>query len=896
MRRARDTWDLAGALVDGEPVDWSRFRAERSSKQAAVIRSLRAISSLGLGRAVRREPERPGPAGRWAVVILSVAAAQILVGAVGLVLGFSGQSPVPPSASALVVGAFTAAAVWLFAGGGNDRRARDLGGFYLLVAAAFARRFAGVTAGSPLAVLVTGVFPDAFLPTFLWSFVSRFPRVLRFSSGDRICRIGVRVSTVCAVLLFGGNLLVARLADAPSRHLLHRGHPSGLYWAIVLGLCAAALPSIVIRARAASREERRRVALFCGVLLATVSPLVVETLAEVAVPAFSEVMSHPAVRLAASFGLFGILLVLPLGTAYAVVVERILDVRIVAGRALQYLLARGTLILLTLTPFALLILHGARNSEMSIGELFAGGAGVTVAALTGAGVLLLAARSRVLDVVDRFFLRASVDLARELTRLAADLGPARSAAEAVERAEDAIERATGASFARTHFFDAGLDAIRPLRGSGGPLAADSACATLMRADPLALPVGPAESRTLFRLLPPAERHWVAENGFVVLVPVQRSGDALTGFIGVGPKRNGLVFDADELLFLGGAANAMALALVSHHAGPPGTAPPDDDPAGECPACAAVHPSTRGHCGCGSKLRVAAVPAVLNGKFSVDRRVGAGGMGVVYRAVDSTLDRPVALKTLSRLSHLAAGRLAQEARVMAAVVHPHLATIYGVEQWRGTPVLVVEFCERGTLADRLLTGPLPIAGALKLGLRLAAALDELHRAGVLHRDVKPSNIGFTSNATPKLLDFGIASYASTTPLPASLSAGEIAPRQTQSIEAGVAGVAGTPLYLSPEVLRGGAPDARLDLWALALVMYEAIAGRHPFAAATVPGVLALVRKGRVGDIRRSRPECARDVAEAFSAWLNPNLERRPASARIFHEEISSILARVPGRSE
>jgi hypothetical protein len=892
MRRARDTWEVAGALVDGDPVDWSRVGSPRSPRQASIIRSLQSLSTLGPVGAAAHGPGSYEPAGWPAVAILGIAAAQILAGTVGFALGHAAPSPVPPVASAAVAAAFTAAAIWLCAGGGQDRRAWDLGGFYLLVAAAFARRFAGASLDSPLAFLVTGVFPDAFLPAFLWSFVSRFPRVLRFSSGDRVHQIGVRTSVTCGLLLFTVNLGFAWLADEANRHLLHPGHPSGLYWAIVLGLCAAALLWIVVRARRASAEERRRVALFYGVLLLTVAPLVVETLAEILVPAFDDLMSRPPVRRGAALGLFALLLLLPLGTAYAVVVERILDVRVVVGRALQYLLARITLILLTLTPFALLVVHGVRNRELSIGELFAGSAGLTVAALTSAGALLLGVRSRLLLLVDRIFLRASVDLARELTALAADLGPARSAVEALERTEDAIVRATGASAAWTGFFEPA--ASPPSRGPHLQVPAQSACATLMRADPLPLPVGPAETRTVFSMLPPAERRWVVESGVAVLVPVHQSGDTLTGFMGVGPKRNGLAFDPGELLFLGGAANALSLALVRHHGEPDGPALVDD-PAGECPACATVLPSSGSRCACGSTLRVAAVPAVLNGKFAVDRRLGAGGMGVVYRAVDSTLARPVALKTLSRLSSAAAGRLAQEARVMAAVAHPHLAAIYGVEHWRGTPVLVVEYCERGTLADRLLAGPLPIGDALQLGLRLAAALDELHRAGVLHRDVKPSNIGFTAKGTPRLLDFGIASYASVDPSPASLWTPETAPRQTQSIETGAGAIAGTPLYMSPEVLGGGAPDVRLDLWALALVIYEAIAGRHPFAAATVPGVIALVRKGRVGDVRRIRPDCPEDVAEAFSVWLAPDVVRRPASARALHQEISSLIAGQPRRT-
>ena len=265
------------------------------------------------------------------------------------------------------------------------------------------------------------------------------------------------------------------------------------------------------------------------------------------------------------------------------------------------------------------------------------------------------------------------------------------------------------------------------------------------------------------------------------------------------------------------------------------------------------------------------------------------MGVVYRAVDATLDRLVALKTLSRLSAAAAGQLAGEARVMAAVVHPHLATIYGVERWRGTPVLVVEFCEGGTLADRLRRGPLAVEEALRLGRQLAQALAELHTAGVLHRDVKPSNIGFTASGSAKLLDFGIASYASVMPLAASADDGD-APRQTQTVDLANRRLAGTPLYMSPDLLRGAAPDARLDLWALALVLYEGLAGRHPFDAATVPEVVARVRKSRIPDIRHVRPECSETLSRTLQRWLAREPSDRPQTARLLASEIDALIDR------
>ena len=130
------------------------------------------------------------------------------------------------------------------------------------------------------------------------------------------------------------------------------------------------------------------------------------------------------------------------------------------------------------------------------------------------------------------------------------------------------------------------------------------------------------------------------------------------------------------------------------------------------------------------------------------------MGVVYRAKDLTLGRAVALKTLPATSPEDSARLRREARAMAAITHPNLALIFGVETWQGTPILVIEYLAGSTLAERLPTGPMAWEEVLELSLVLASVLERVHGSGILHRDVKPSNIGFTEEDVPKLLDFGL----------------------------------------------------------------------------------------------------------------------------------------------
>ena len=153
--------------------------------------------------------------------------------------------------------------------------------------------------------------------------------------------------------------------------------------------------------------------------------------------------------------------------------------------------------------------------------------------------------------------------------------------------------------------------------------------------------------------------------------------------------------------------------------------------------------------------MATVPHVLRGVFRFEKRIGAGGMGVVYRATDLNLKRDVAIKTLPRLTADHAVQLKREAQAMALLNHPNLAVIHGIESWRGTPFLVEEYLAGGTLADRLREGPMAVGEALEIGIGLAGVIGQLHASGIIHCDIKPSNIGFSQTGVMKLLDFGLA---------------------------------------------------------------------------------------------------------------------------------------------
>jgi len=880
--------DVVDAVIDGDAVDWTRAAARADAATRPALDALRSLARAARP-ADRVESERARDAADrgdrgWMHAIAALAAFQVLAGAAGYISGADIPTPVPATGALLLMAAFGVAAAWLFVGG-RDARARTLGGYFLLVASAFARRFLMAFPLGTAGVLTRGLFPDAFLPVFLWSFAGRFPRVLRFSAAERFCDAARRVSVFAGAVLFVVNAAVAHGLDAPAALLLYRAHPRGAYWAIVLGLSAIAVPVIAIRTRGAQREERRRVALFGTVLAATIGPVLLEILAEVLFPRFKRLMDVAPIRRATIAPFFGLLLSVPFLTAYAVIVDRVLDVRVAVGRALQYMFARATLVAVPVVPFAAVLAYGYKHQDVSLGQLFSGSRGFLVAALTMTGVVLWTLRPRALAAINRTFFRTSLDANRDLGALASELRAARSATEIAELVERAIQRTVGATAATVFLRDGTGGRFVPVRGAACGLAADAACAALLQVGATSLVVGSDQPSSIFALLPAAERAWVEQAGYAVLVPLSGSQDEPLGFVATGAKRGGLAFPHDELSFLAAVASAAALGFEARRVQASSAAHGEDEPASECPACGAMDATHADRCACGAERRTAALPLLLQGRFQVERRLGAGGMGVVYRGRDVALDRGVALKTLSRLSAVAADRLAHEARVMASVVHPNLATIFGVERWRSTPILVVELLEGGTLAARLEKGALPIDQVLRIGLLLAPALEQLHEAGVLHRDVKPSNIAFTISGVPKLLDFGLASF---TAAPAGDFAGDLtAPTATQTLALAGRPLAGTPLYLSPDALRGAEPDATFDVWALSLALYEAIAGRHPFAAATVPDVLSKIREGHVPDLRRSRADCPEAVAATFASLLSGNPRDRPRTASQLRDRLDDL---------
>ena len=230
-----------------------------------------------------------------------------------------------------------------------------------------------------------------------------------------------------------------------------------------------------------------------------------------------------------------------------------------------------------------------------------------------------------------------------------------------------------------------------------------------------------------------------------------------------------------------------------------------------------------------------------GPYEIASRLGAGGMGEVYRARDARLQRDVAIKALPAEFAGNAERLARfqrEARLLASLNHPNIAAIYGLEEADGARYLVLEIVEGESLAQKLAAGPLPVEEALALCAQIASGVSAAHDAGVIHRDLKPGNVMVRPDGSVKVLDFGLAKGAEA---PGSASASDLSASPTISVGTQTGVILGTAAYMSPEQTRGRALDKRTDIWSFGCILYECLTGRQTFREETVSDTLASIIK-------------------------------------------------------
>jgi hypothetical protein len=678
----------------------------------------------------------------------------------------------------------------------------------------------------------------------------------------------------------------------------------------------------LLRALAASTGlERRQLKTFIYGLTIGVAPFVLVLPAGALVPNLNEWLSRADVQPYFLSVTYPFLFVFPLTATYAVLYQGALDYQSALRRAAQYALARYTLLSLVALPFAAGLVLLYVNRAEPLGSLLTGWRFLALAAVAGGAAMALPLRTRFLAALDRRYFREAYDARRVLRELTETV---RKTPDIVDLSRLLVEQVDKALHVESIVVMAaspalpGVFQIAAARGAREPepVTASSQFVALLAGATDPLPIDTDSPGSLIGRLPEKEKEWLKTAGASLLVPLHGSGEALTGFMALGPKKSETPFseeDRDLLASVGGAAGLSIetrLLRATPTPGGSGSTPSRDEtpPARECLACLGVFEATNLFCSnCGAATHPALLPLVVLDKYCLESRLGSGGFGVVYAAMETRLGRRVALKTMPRISEEKVERFKREALAAAAIHHPNLAMIHTAESWNETPILVFELLEGGTLAQRLLQDTLSIPEVLRLGVAMADVLEEAHKRGILHRDIKPSNIGYDARDVPKLLDFGVARIRDpATPGPAKevetitlarLQKGEVPVPQTQEAPLTETGaIVGTPAYLPLEAFQSREPGPAFDLWALAVTLYEATSGVNPFRAATPAETIERLLRHTPVPLHEVRSDCPRELSALLARALSRNTGDRPQSASRLRESLVDLTRTPDGRPE
>ena len=269
-----------------------------------------------------------------------------------------------------------------------------------------------------------------------------------------------------------------------------------------------------------------------------------------------------------------------------------------------------------------------------------------------------------------------------------------------------------------------------------------------------------------------------------------------------------------------------------------------------------------------------------GAYEVVGPIGAGGMGVVYKAIDARLQRPVAIKDLTDRNPENSQAQRREALAAASLDHPSICKVYELLEHDGRPLIVMEFIEGESLAKRLRSGPLPLATTLQVGAEIAEGLANAHDQGLVHRDVKPGNVMLTRHGHVKLLDFGLAHPE-----------GGSSPTDVTQLRDDLTNpYAGTPNYMSPEQATGRAVSVRTDLFSLGVVLFECLTGELPFNGTTAATYLTAVVTQQPKSLAELAPSTPPALIRLVGQCLHKDVAARPKSAAVVARELREIANR------
>jgi len=562
---------------------------------------------------------------------------------------------------------------------------------------------------------------------------------------------------------------------------------------------------------------------------------------------------------------------LPISMAYVILRHRVFDIGVMIRMGVRYTAAKG--MLLSLVPVVVLLwagdllIHRSQPLEDILGRR-----GLPYASMAGGTLLLHVYRRRWLDALDRRFFREHYDAQRVLRNVIEEIREARTFEKVAPRVVEQIEAALHPEFAALLMRRLGDPEFSVLAGGNRtfrPIASGSKLVALTRV--LGKPVEISQQRTgwPWSHLPAQESNFLRQSRLEWLFPICLKEGQTEAFLAVGPKRSESPYSHEDQELLEGIASSLALLLEQSPA--PGY---DSQGFKECPECGICYNSDSDSCGKeGAKLTPYPFSRFIDRRYRFEQRLGQGGMGVVYKSFDTELERNVAIKLIH--PHLvasleAAARFKQEAKAAASFTHPNVVTVYdyGVAEDRRA-YLVMELLRGSTLRQELQRNQrLSPERASNILSGICAAVEAAHKMLILHRDLKPENIFLEKSdgtETAKILDFGVVKFLSQSD--ETVSANQTEPGR----------LVGTLKYMSPEELKGDRPAESWDLWALAVVAYEMLAGVHPFTGSTVSEVRVAILDGRITPLQTHWPDAPEALRHFFNKALAFNPTSRPKSS-------------------
>jgi eukaryotic-like serine/threonine-protein kinase len=635
--------------------------------------------------------------------------------------------------------------------------------------------------------------------------------------------------------------------------------------------------------RLADLNERRRLrVLILGIVVSLASAIVM-------------VWSIHAQGIFMSFGfpffILALTLTCPLAFTYSILRHRAFDIQVIIRQGLQYALARRAVLGLVPALAAMLIVDLAINSRQPLVVILRS-RGWVYALLGGLAVLIYARRRQWLESLDRRFFRDRYNAQRLLREIVEEIRQARAFERVAPRVAARIEAALHPEFVALMARQPNEPsyhcvAAAPPQQDLPLLAADSKLIALMRLLGKPLEMLLADSGWLEQRLPRMETEIVRRERIDLLVPVATGKGCTEALLLLGIKRSEEPYTREDQELLEAIATSLGLLLEQPAPKPEGTTQTFQ----ECPECGTCYDpgAVRGACGC-ADLTPIPLPRLLAGRYRLERRLGRGGMGTVYEATDSSLERRVAVKVMRHEimeSPSAAARFHREALAAAGFTHPNVVTVhdFGVEQ--GTSAfLVMELLEGSTLRDELRRlKRLDPARSVQILRAVCAAVDAAHHRQLIHRDLKPENIflarnqaGEASEETVKVLDFGLAKF-----VPVVDAAAE-----TRSFDTAAGLLVGTAAYMSPEQLLGEDVSASWDLWALTVVAYEILTGALPFATASGGDWRHEVLTGSFTPVSEHLPQAPDRWQQFFARAFAVSLAERPASTREFMSRLEDAV--------